>query len=159
MTPPTAATPTAVPAPERTGNTPPPLATLPSTDSLPAATRAAAAQGQPLVVMTTLKGCPFCDVVRNNYLGPMLRQGLVVAIQLDMTDRNTALTGFDGKTTTPAAQVTAWQARLAPTVLFLGPDGRELAERLRGVAVQDMFGAYLDMRLSESRQRLAAHPL
>ena len=153
-----AITPTAASTPDLPAKTLPPTAALPTTDSLPAAARAAAAQGQPLVVMTTLKGCPFCDVVRNNYLGPMLRQGQVVAIQLDMTDRTSALTGFDGKPTTPAAQVTAWKARLAPTVLFLGTDGRELAERLRGVAVQDMFGAYLDMRLSESRKLLSGQP-
>ena len=153
-----AITPTAASTPDLAAKAPPPTAALPTTDSLPAAARAAAAQGQPLVVMTTLKGCPFCDVARNNYLGPMLRQGQVVAIQLDMTDRTSALTGFDGKPTTPAAQVTAWKARLAPTVLFLGTDGRELAERLRGVAVQDMFGAYLDMRLSESRKLLSGQP-
>jgi hypothetical protein len=153
-----ATTPTAASTPDLAAKALPPTAALPTTDSLPAAARAAAAQGQPLVVMTTLKGCPFCDVARNNYLGPMLRQGQVVAIQLDMTDRTSALTGFDGKPTTPAAQVTAWKARLAPTVLFLGTDGRELAERLRGVAVQDMFGAYLDMRLSESRKLLSGQP-
>ena len=153
-----ATTPTAASTPDLAAKALPPTAALPTTDSLPAAARAAAAQGQPLVVMTTLKGCPFCDVVRNNYLGPMLRQGQVVAIQLDMTDRTSALTGFDGKPTTPAAQVTAWKARLAPTVLFLGTDGRELAERLRGVAVQDMFGAYLDMRLSDSRKLLSGQP-
>lgn len=152
-----ATTQTAVPTTDIAAKAPPPISALPTTDSLPAAGRAAAAQGHPLVVMTTLKGCPFCDVVRNNYLGPMLRQGEVVAIQLDMTDRTSALTGFDGKPTTPSAQVTAWKARLAPTILFLGPDGRELAERLRGVAVQDMFGAYLDMRLSDSRKLLSAH--
>ena len=153
-----ATTSTAASTPDLAAKAPPPTAALPTTDSLPAAARAAAAQGQPLVVMTTLKGCPFCDVVRNNYLGPMLRQGQVVAIQLDMTDRTSALTGFDGKPTTPAAQVTAWKARLAPTVLFLAPDGREVVERLRGVAVQDLFGAYLDMRLSDSRKLLSGQP-
>lgn len=135
-----------------------PIAALPTTDSLPDAARAAAAKGQPLVVMTTLKGCPFCDVVRNNYLGPMQRDGQVHAIQIDMTDRTSALTGFDGQPITPAAQVTAWKARLAPTVLFLGPDGRELVERLRGMAVQDMFGAYLNMRLDEARKLIASRP-
>lgn len=122
-----ATTPTAASTPDLVAKAPPPTAALPTTDSLPAAARAAAAQGQPLVVMTTLKGCPFCDVVRNNYLGPMLRQGQVVAIQLDTSDRTSALTGFDGKPTTPAAQVTAWKSvRLPPCCL--GPDGRELAE-------------------------------
>ena len=137
---------------------PPSIAALPTTDSLPVAARAAAAHGQPLVVMTTLKGCPFCDVVRNHYLGPMQRSGQVHAIQIDMTDKTSVLMGFDGRPTTPSAQVTAWNARLAPTVLFLGPDGRELVERLRGVAVQELFGAYLDARLDASRKLLAARP-
>lgn len=127
---------------------------LPSTDSLPAAAQAAFAKGQPLVVMTTLRGCPYCDVVRGHYLAPMSRAGELVAIQLDMTDRRTPLQGFDGKATNPHAQVKAWQAPMAPTVLFLGPTGEELAERLVGIAVQDMYGDYLNARLLEATQKL-----
>jgi hypothetical protein len=116
-----ATTPTAASTPDLAAKALPPTAALPTTDSLPAAARAAAAQGQPLVVMTTLKGCPFCDVVRNNYLGPMLRQGQVVAIQLDMTDRTSALTGFDGKPTTPAAQVTCVESPAGSHRVVSGP--------------------------------------
>ncbi len=114
----------------------------------------AALQGKPLVVMTTLRGCPFCDVVRGHYLAPMLRTGEVVAIQLDMTDRKTPLRGFDGRDTTPHAQIKAWRAPMAPTVLFLGPSGEELAERLVGIAVQDMYGDYLNARLQTAEQKL-----
>ena len=72
------------------------VAALPTTDSLPQAAQAAALRGLPLVVMTTLRGCPYCDLVRTRYLGPMQRDGELIAIQMDMTDGKTALTGFDG---------------------------------------------------------------
>jgi len=137
-----------------TASQPPQQAHLPTTHSLPQAAQAAAALKMPLVVMTTLKGCPYCDVVRGHYLLPMLRAGEIQAIQLDMTDRVTPLKGFDGRLTTAAAQIKAWQAKLAPTVLFLAPRGEELAERLVGMAVPDLYGAYLDNRLEDARKAL-----
>lgn len=127
--------------------------TLPSTSSLRAAGRAAARQGQPLVVMSTLDGCPYCDLVRQ-YLVPMRDEGLVQAVQIDIRDRQTRLEDFRGQSSTPAEQASRYKARFAPTVLFLGPDGEELAERLVGMAVPDLYGGYLEARLDESRARL-----
>lgn len=129
-------------------------AALPAPASLRAAAQAAALRGEPLVVMTTLPGCPYCDLVRNHYLLPLRREGRVQAVQLDIRDRNSNLQDFKGQTTTPAAQAHAWKARFAPTVLFLGPEGQELAERLVGVAVPDFYGEYLDARLAEARRKL-----
>ncbi|MBW8315269.1 MAG: hypothetical protein K0M73_10355 [Hydrogenophaga sp.] len=127
---------------------------LPSPASLRGAAQAAAALGEPLVVMTTLSGCPYCDLVRNSYLLPMRREGKVQAVQIDIRDRSSNLQGFMGENTTPAEQTRLWKARFAPTVLFLGPKGQELAERLVGVAVPDFYGDYLDARLMEARKRL-----
>ena len=127
---------------------------LPSPASLRGAAQAAAALGEPLVVMTTLSGCPYCDLVRNSYLLPLRREGKVQAVQIDIRDRSSNLQGFMGENTTPAEQARLWKARFAPTVLFLGPKGQELAERLVGVAVPDFYGDYLDARLMEARKRL-----
>lgn len=127
---------------------------LPTPRSLRGAAQAAAARGEPLVVMTTLAGCVYCELVRNSHLGPMLRAGEVVAIQLDVRDRTTPLQGFAGEMTTPANITAAWKARFTPTVLFFGPDGRERAERLVGVAVPDFYGQYLEARLNEARKGL-----
>jgi hypothetical protein len=127
---------------------------LPSPASLRGAAQAAAARGEPLVVMTTLSGCPYCDLVRNHHLLPMRREGKVQAVQIDIRDRSSNLQGFRGENTTPAEQARQWNARFAPTVLFLGPDGQELAERLVGVAVADFYGDYLDARLKEARSKL-----
>lgn len=127
---------------------------LPSPASLRGAAQAAAARGEPLVVMTTLSGCPYCDLVRNHHLLPMRREGKVQAVQIDIRDRTSNLQGFRGENTTPAEQARRWNARFAPTVLFLGPDGQELAERLVGVAVADFYGDYLEARLKEARGKL-----
>lgn len=133
-------------------------AALPSPASLRGAALAAAALGEPLVVMTTLSGCPYCDLVRNSYLLPLRREGKVQAVQIDIRDRSSNLQGFQGENTTPAEQARLWKARFAPTVLFLGPKGQELAERLVGVAVPDFYGEYLNARLQEARIKLkSAH--
>lgn len=129
---------------------------LPAPASLPAAAQAAAAQGEPLVLLVTLTGCPYCELVRRNYLLPARSASGLHAWQLNIADRTTPLTGFDGKTTNAAAQVKAWKADFTPTVLFLGRQGQELAERLVGVAVPDFYGAYLEERLAAARQALAA---
>ena len=71
-----------------------------------------------------------------------------------MRDRTSNLQGLNGDTTTPAEQARAWKARFTPTVLFFGPDGRELAERLVGVAVPDFYSEYLQTRLIEARRQL-----
>lgn len=148
----TATKPEAVPAPVIRSSA------LPSPASLRGAAQAAAALGEPLVVMTTLSGCPYCDLVRNSYLLPLRREGKVQAVQIDIRDRSSNLQGFMGENTTPAEQARLWKARFAPTVLFLGPKGQELAERLVGVAVPDFYGDYLDARLMEARKRLkSAH--
>ena len=127
---------------------------LPTPASLRAAAQAASRQGEPLVVMTTLVGCPYCDLVRQHHLLPLSRAGQVVAVQLDVRDRRSRLQGFAGESTTPAEQVAQWKARFAPTVLFFGPQGQELAERLVGVAVPDFYGEYLEARLQQARNKL-----
>jgi thioredoxin-related protein len=127
---------------------------LPQPASLRAVAQNAAVQGEPLVVMTTLKGCPYCDLVRNSYLLPMRAKGQVHAVQIDTRDDRTPLQGFQGESTTSAALARAWKARFAPTVMFLDVNGREIAERLVGVAVPDFYEAYLMERLDQARKSL-----
>lgn len=128
---------------------------LPVPSSLPQAAQAAAARGEPLVVMVTLRGCAFCDVVRRHHLLPMLRRGEVQAVQIDMLDRSTPLETFGARRTTGYEQARAWRVTVAPTLLFLDAQGRELAERMEGMGLADFYGPYLEERLQQARQRLA----
>ncbi len=128
---------------------------LPVPASLPTVAEAAMRLGEPLVLLITLPGCPYCELVRRSYLLPARQDTGLHAWQLDVSNRTTALLGFDGKPTTAALQTAAWKASFTPTVLFLGVQGQALAERLVGVAVPDFYGAYLEDRLAAARKVLA----
>jgi thioredoxin-related protein len=127
--------------------------TLPAAESLPASLEHALQAKQPLVVMVSLHGCAFCKVVRENYLQPLRVSGLQV-VQVDMRD-NRALVDFDGTSLTHDAWVRKQGIKLAPTVLFFGAQGREVAARLKGAYLPDFYGAYLDEQLAVARQMVA----
>ena len=115
----------------------------------------ALAARRPLLVMVSLEGCPFCKVVRENYLGPMReREGLAV-VQIDL--RNKApVRDFQGKSWTQDALIASWGAKVAPTVLFFGQGGVEVAQRLEGGYLPDFYGAYLDDRLRAANAAVKA---
>ena len=127
---------------------------LPVPTSLPQAARRAQAKGEPLVMLISLPGCVYCELVRRSYLLPARLNDGLQAWQLDITNRNAPLVGFDGQPTTAAAQAKDWKASFTPTVLFIGSQGQELAERLVGIAVPDFYGAYLEQRLATARKVL-----
>jgi thioredoxin-related protein len=129
---------------------------LPVPASLPGAAQTAASKKEPMVLLISLPGCPYCELVRRNYLLPARNESGLEAWQLNINDNSTPLTGFDGKTTTAAAWTKTWKVSFTPTVLFLGPEGQKLAEPLVGVAVPDFYGAYLEERLEMARTALFA---
>ena len=128
-------------------------ASLPMADDLAAAGRAAAARGQPLVVMVSLPRCPYCHTVRQQYLRPMLERNEIEVREVDMMSSR-MLRDFDGRPVSSQAWAREREVRLAPTVMFLDAAGRPLAGSLVGVS-PEFYGAYLDQALAASRQRLA----
>ena len=126
---------------------------LPPAASLPAETVAALGAGQPLVVMVSLDGCAYCRTVRDHHLVPLRRHGGLPVVQVDMRSARPVVDA-DGQERTHAQLVRAWRVDAAPTLLFLGHAGRELAPRLRGMSSADFYGAYLDARIDTARQAL-----
>jgi hypothetical protein len=123
--------------------------TLPLAHAFPQHLAAALARGLPLTVMVSLPGCPFCKVVRDSHLAPLLREQAVAVVQADMGSTLPFL-GAQGLAGTHAEQVRRWSVKVAPTLLFFGRQGNEVAERL-----PDFYGAYLAQRLETARQSLA----
>lgn len=123
---------------------------LPVPQSLADELSAALKLGQPLVVMVSLDRCPFCRVARDNYLTPMRRQEHVPVVQIDMRTA-VQVRDFNQMTTTHDDLTRAWAIKIAPTVLFFGPGGKEVAERLVGGYIPDFYGAYLDQRMHTAR--------
>jgi len=61
---------------------------------------------------------------------------------------------FKGKKTTHQAIIQRWRVTLAPTLLFFGAGGKELAERMEGAYLPDFYRGYLEHRLEQARARL-----
>ncbi len=127
-------------------------AVLPTPQSLQVELTKALQQKQPLIVMVSLEGCPFCRIARSSHLVPMQKAGTPI-VQLDMRSPK-ALLDFQGRATTHDQLIKQWRISIAPTLLFFGPDGREVAERMEGGYLPDFYGPYLDERLAKGRQAL-----
>jgi thioredoxin-related protein len=125
---------------------------LPRPASLPAEAQSAAGRGDALIVLVSLPGCPYCERIRRAHLTPLASRGGVV--QIDVGSERPLL-DFDGATRSHDAWARARDARFTPTVLFLGPHGDELAERLVGAGVPDFYGAYLEQRIVTARSALS----
>ena len=125
--------------------------TLPPATSLPDELARALIAGSPLVVMVSLEGCPFCKIVRESYLAPMRQEQGLPVVQVDMRSQR-SVRNFNGSATTHEALIAAWRIEVAPTVLFLGRQGAEVASRLVGGYIPDFYGAYLDERLETGRR-------
>lgn len=120
--------------------------TLPMAVSLADELSQALGKRSPLLVMVSLEGCPFCRIVRENYLAPMREQQGLHVVQVDMRSSRMAK-DFQGATLTQDELIRRWEIKVAPTVLFFGSGGAEIAERLVGGYTPDFYGAYLDDRL------------
>ena len=106
-------------------------------------------QGKPLVVMVSLDGCPFCRVVRENFLPSLQREQHLTAVQVDMR-KSTAIKDLQGRRTTHDQFTRTWGIKVAPTLLFFGKNGSEVAERLVGASIPDFYGAYLQERIDKA---------
>lgn len=107
-------------------------------------------KGGPLLVMVSLEGCAFCKIARENYLAPLQRQSGLTIVQVDMRSRQ-MVQDFNGVSSTQDQLIRNWGVKVAPTVLFFGKGGVEVAERLVGGYIPDFYGAYLDDRLRIAR--------
>jgi len=130
-------------------------AVLPAAQSLADELTMALRLRQPLVVLVSLEGCPFCRIARNNYLDPMRRNEGVPVVQIDMRSA-VPVRDFLGVGRTHDDLARAWSIKVAPTVLFFGAKGKEVADRLEGGYIEDFYGAYLDQRMQTARAMVKA---
>lgn len=117
--------------------------------------RLAAARGVPLVVLYSREDCSWCEKLRREHLGPLSRNPAAPAVVRELhMDRATPLLDFAGRRTTSADFSQQMQAKFAPTVMFHGGKGEQLAEAIVGFRLTDFYAAYLERAIQESQTRL-----
>ena len=127
-------------------------ASLPAAQSLPDELARAIKNRQPLIVMASLDGCVFCRQARQSHLSPMQKSGTVI-VQVDLRSKQQVL-DFAGQLTTHDQLTRLWKITITPTLLFFGPGGKEVAERMEGAYLPDFYGPYLEERLATGRKSL-----
>ncbi|MCX7150593.1 MAG: hypothetical protein NTY05_14520 [Rhodocyclales bacterium] len=130
-------------------------AALTESRDLAADARLATARGVPLVVLYSRDDCSWCEKLRREHLAPLARDPTAPALVRELhIDRTTLLIDFNGRRTTSADFSRQMRAHFAPTVMFHGPDGEELAEPIVGFRLADFYAAYLERAILDSQARL-----
>jgi hypothetical protein len=131
---------------------------LPPMADLHADGQQAQREGKPLVLFFSLPGCAYCEVVRRNYLAPLLRDAAVdkrpLIREAELAGEQ-AIIGIDGALTTPKAVAARYHVRVAPSVVLVDGEGRLLAAPLVGGDTSGMYGAYLDNAFEEAQRKVS----
>ena len=130
-----------------------PVIDIPEAKSLQTEISTALKAGYPLLVFVSLDNCPFCKIAKNNYLIPLMNEQPISLVQINFR-YTSPVVDWQGKTRSQDQLIRAWNVKVAPTVLFLGKDGREIAPRLVGGSTSDFYGAYLQERVEQAIKAL-----
>ena len=132
---------------------------VPLIDDLAALGRTARRRRLPIVLLVSRSDCSYCALLKDEVLNPMVKsreyddQALLGELMLDSEE---PLRGFQGEYELRDDVASRLDADLTPALLFLAPDGSELAPRILGVNTLEFFGFYVDRTIASARARLDA---
>ena len=132
---------------------------VPLVDDLAALGRTAGRRRLPIVLLVSRSDCSYCMVIKDEVLNPMMKSGEYddhALIGELMLDAPAPLRWFDGEQGIRDELASRFEADVTPTLLFLGPDGAELAPRIRGINTPELFGFYVDRAIGTARTRMGS---
>lgn len=114
-----------------------------------------------LVILLTIsqEHCGFCVRLKEEILQPMEISGDYVEkvlIRELLIDRWETAIDFDGRDKRSSEISDRYKVWVTPTLLYLGPDGSELAPRMLGINTVEMYGYYVDQAIETALRRLRA---
>jgi thioredoxin-related protein len=120
-----------------------------------------ARRGVPVLLVMTRVDCEYCAALKREVLEPLRLSGdaprRVLIREVDV-DSSAQITGFDGSKASGWSLADGYDALFTPTVLLVGPDGRELTDRILGLNTPEMYGWYLDRAIERATASLDGWP-
>lgn len=111
----------------------------------------------PILLMFSAPDCGYCRALEKDYLKPMIVSGdyddKVIIRKVEMSI-GAEVVGFDGSSAAADDIAGRYQVFVTPTVVLVGPDGHQLADKLVGYNTPDFYGSYLDSAIDKSLNRL-----
>jgi len=122
---------------------------VPATD-LRNEARIARDRGLILMLEFSSADCSYCHRLEALFLLPMQQNPSYdnkVLIRSVPLDDHETLIDFEGRSVDTREFAARYGASLTPTLVFLGPDGSELSEKLVGIWSEDFYGEFIDNRI------------
>lgn len=118
---------------------------------------AARERNLPILMMFSMDGCGYCELVEQDFLRPMLISGDYrdkVIIRMVKTDSFRDVRDFNGRAVDVDELAQRYRAYVMPTVVLVDHQGRQLTPRLVGVTTPDFYGGDLDNAIDAALGRL-----
>ena len=111
----------------------------------------------PILLMFSQDDCPYCTVMEEDYLKPMLRSGQytdkVIIRKVKIDDFDT-FTDFDGNRIEADHLTGRYRAWVTPTLVFVDGNGEEVARKLVGIGTEGFFAGDIDNAIDHALSRL-----
>lgn len=111
----------------------------------------------PILLMVSRGHCGFCERMKREILEPMLLSGdydsrvLMRELRIDPEEW---ITDFQGRRL-PAGEFAArYRTEITPTLLFLDPDGHEVAARIVGINTAELLPFYIESAIGQAVKRM-----
>jgi len=133
------------------------LPRLPAADNLQEEARTALRGDRVIVLMFSSDHCPYCAVVEEEFLRPMILSGDYddrVIFRHIRVDSLSDVVDFDGAEVSADLLRSRYSVTVTPTIVFLDARGQPLARNLVGVTTRDYYGGYLDGRIDQAVDHL-----
>ena len=112
---------------------------------------------RPILLLISQEDCPFCVRLKREILNPMVLSGdydsRIIMREL-IIDSMVEPRGFDGYELDASIIASEYGINVTPTMLFLGPDGRELTKRIIGINTVELFSFYIDQAIDKAVKKL-----
>jgi len=113
----------------------------------------------PILMFFSMKHCPFCIEVEEDYLKPMLRNSeyddkiIIRKIRIDGTD---SLVDFNGKERDVEELGDDYNVSMVPTLILVNAKGKKIAPPIIGIANAHYYSDELDKAIARSTQKIRA---
>ncbi len=115
-----------------------------------------------LVLMLHAEHCPYCKLMEDEILAPMVISGDYdnkVLLRKLQIDEARDVIDFSGKTVEPSDISDRYDASLTPTLVFLDHEGKEIVKKMIGINTVELFGAYLDEEIEKVIKKIQTSSL
>jgi len=116
-------------------------------------------KGIPVLLEFSMHGCPFCEEVEEEVLQPMLISGdydnKVIVRNIKIDEEDTTIIDFNGEKITYEELAERYYVYVAPTLVLVQGDGKEMGLEMVGVTTIDYYGAYLDQAIDQAMKKIA----